>query len=397
MQFDAAQILRQSIASTKFDAAASDVQKADTSVESGTAMGFGVEVESDPLADLMDSMEELSFQFEEDEEMEVAERQLGEAKQPSNTQIASIQSWMKLLPDMPGLDFIRRRMRSLRTANPPPSAEDVLSMLEEGSDDPSVQYALLDCLESGLADDESSLRHALQDAKALLEREKGPEMRAGLNVAEEINRRTSSPEEIRDLRDLYRGEVVGFSSPQHCFRSLLASRGAGHLAEALDFLISAAGVDLQSASPSQSAEQLRSIISDLQCVEVIRTVMERLDRLVDRLLTQFGERSLLDGEKLTGRVVDLTEQPFVSSAQVGGIMTSCGIRALLAQMDFAREMLAVFRELSPRLFAEASDRFKLTAAAQELLEETTDRLAEEEEEEAEKRRQERERREGRQK
>ena len=283
-------------------------------------------------------------------------------------------------------------MRTLRAADPPPGAEEILSMLEEGSEDPSVLFALLDCLESGLADDESSLRHALQDAKALLEREKGPEMRAGLNVAEEINKRTSSPEEIRDLRDLYRGEVVGFSSPQHCFRSLLASRGAGRLAEALDFLISAAGVDLQSASPSQSAEQLRSIISDLQCVEVIRTVMERLDRLVARLLEQFGERSLLDGEKLTGRVVDLTEQPFVSSAQVGGIMTSCGIRQLLAQMDFAREMLAVFRELSPRLFAEAADRFKLTAAAQELLEETTDRLAEEEEKEAEKRR-----REGRQK
>ena len=252
MQFDAAQILRQSIASTKFDAAASDVQKADTSVESGVAMGFGVKVESDPLADLMDSMEELSFQFEEDEEMEVAERQLGEAKQPSSSQIASIQTWMKMMPDMPGLDFIRRRMRTLRAADPPPGAEEILSMLEEGSEDPSVLFALLDCLESGLADDESSLRHALQDAKALLEREKGPEMRAGLNVAEEINKRTSSPEEIRDLRDLYRGEVVGFSSPQHCFRSLLASRGAGRLAEALDFLISAAGVDLQSASPSQS-------------------------------------------------------------------------------------------------------------------------------------------------
>jgi hypothetical protein len=33
-------------------------------------MGFGVQVMSDPTAELMDSMEELSFQFEEDEEME---------------------------------------------------------------------------------------------------------------------------------------------------------------------------------------------------------------------------------------------------------------------------------------------------------------------------------------
>ena len=72
-------------------------------------------------------------------------------------------------------------------------------------------------------------------------------------------------------------------------------------------------------------------------------------------------------------------------------MTSCGIQALLAQMDFARELLAVFRELSPRLFAEASDRFKLTAAAEELLEETTDRLAAEE---AEKQRREKEKKRG---
>ena len=392
MQLDASQILRQTLAATTFDAPSAAAQKPAMAAESGVAMGFGVQVEADPAAELMDSMEELSFQFEEKEAKEVSERKLGESKRAGNAQIDAIQTWMKSMPDMPGADFLRRMMRLLRAAQPPPGAGELLKMLGEGSDDPSHQFAMLECLEAGLEPDEAELRQALQDAKAQLERSKGPEMRAGINVAEEINKRVATPEEIRDLRDLYRGEVVGFSSPQHCFRSLLASRGAGRLAEALDFLISAAGVDLGSANPSQTPEQLRSVISDLQCVEVIRTVMDRLDRLVARLLQQFGERSLLDGEKLTGRVVDLTEQPFVSSAQVGGIMTSCGIKALLAQMDFAREMLAVFRELSPRLFAEASDRFKLTAAAQELLEETTDRLVDEEE--AEKRRREREGKEG---
>ena len=385
MQLDAAQILRQTIASTTFDAAAADVDAPDSAVESGMAMGYGVDMEDDPLADLMDSMEELSLEFEEVEEKEIAERQLGDTSRTPSVQI--IQTWMRTLPDMPGANFLRRTLRTLRSADQQPTVQDLLEMLDEGSDDPSHQFAMLDCLESSLTDEEPELRRLIQDAKAQLERTKGSEIRAGINVAEEVNKRVSTPEEMRDLRELYRGEVVGFSTPQQCFRSLLASRGAGHIAEALEFLISAAGVDLQAATPSQSPEQLRSIISDLQCVEVLRTVLERLDRLVGRLLQQFGERSLLDGEKLTGRVVDLTEQPFVSPAQVGGIMTSCGIRALLAQMDFAREMLAVFRELSPRLFAEAADRFKLTAAAEELLEETTDRLAEEEE--AEKRRQER--------
>ena len=72
MQLDAAQILRQTIASTTFDAAASGAQKAEPAVESGVAMGFGVQVQADPAAELMDSMEELSFQFEEKEAKEVS-------------------------------------------------------------------------------------------------------------------------------------------------------------------------------------------------------------------------------------------------------------------------------------------------------------------------------------
>ena len=72
MQLDAAQILRQTIASTKFDAAATGVDEPDSAVESGMAMGYGVDMEDDPLADLMDSMEELSLEFEETEEKEIA-------------------------------------------------------------------------------------------------------------------------------------------------------------------------------------------------------------------------------------------------------------------------------------------------------------------------------------
>ena len=108
MQLDAAQILRQTIASTTFDTAASGAQKADTPVQSGVAMGFGVQVQEDPAAELMDSMEELSFQFEEKEAKDVSERKLGESKRAGNAQIEAIQSWMKMMPDMPGADFLRR-------------------------------------------------------------------------------------------------------------------------------------------------------------------------------------------------------------------------------------------------------------------------------------------------
>ncbi|MBP5509545.1 MAG: type III secretion system gatekeeper subunit SctW [Kiritimatiellae bacterium] len=378
MALDAAQILRQTIATTQFDTAAASTQKTAPSVESGVAMGFAVQVETDPTAELMDSMEELSFQFEEKEAKDVSERKLGDVRKKANAYVDAVQKWEKTLPDMPGAEYLQRMLRMLRAAEPRPSVTDLLRELSRGSDDPSHQFAMLDCLENAFGEGEAALRDLMRNAKSELERAKGPELRAGLNVAEEVNKRAATPEEMKDLRQLYRDETIGFSTPQQCFRSLLASRGAGRMGEAIEFLIAAAGVDLRSVTPSQGQEALRRIILDLQCVEVVRTVMDKLDALVARMLNQFGERSLLDGEKLTGRVLDLTEQPFVSSAQVSGLMTSCNIRLLLAQMDFAREMLAVFRGLSPRLFENQSDRFKLTAAAEELLEDVTDRLADEE-------------------
>ena len=45
------------------------------------------------------------------------------------------------------------------------------------------------------------------------------------------------------------------------------------------------------------------------------------------------------------------------------------MKALLARMDFARELTGLFRKLSPRLFAREGDRQKLVDAAQEHLDE----------------------------
>ena len=64
---DAAQIMRQALSAGRFDAlqnaAVSTQQTNQAAVQSGQAMGFRLEVMSDPAQELQDSMEELSFQF----------------------------------------------------------------------------------------------------------------------------------------------------------------------------------------------------------------------------------------------------------------------------------------------------------------------------------------------
>ena len=376
MAFDAAQILRQTYAAgaeaAQMRELAEPVRVSAPAVERGELMGTAFAVDADPMAELMDSMEELSFQFEEKAAKRVADRKLGEMQGPRSALLRAVESWLAVMPDMPGRDFLVRILRNMRNSfatGTPLSERELLKELARGSTDPSHQFAMLDILEQAFGEDEAAMRTLVRQAKALLTEEKGSEIRAGINLAEEVNARATTPEEMRDLRDMYRSEVVGFTKPQECFRSLLAARGAEGLKDAIDFLIAGCGADLKSSSPSMEAAALGRILTDLQCVQVLQTVLDALTALGKRMGKQFGETCLLDGEQMTGRVLDFTEQAFVVPPGIAAFIADCGMKALLARMDFARELTELFRKLSPRLFAREGDRQKLVDAAQEHLDE----------------------------
>ena len=384
MALDAAQILRQTYAAgaERIDVASLMRQAEPQAVARGELMGTAVVVEADPMAELMDSMEELSFQFEEKTAKRVGERRLGEMQGPRSALLKAIETWMSMMPDMPGRDFITRLARGLRSASAAgnlPDARELLKELARGSTDPSHQFAMLDILEQAFGAGEEELAALVRQAKTTLAEAKGPEIRAGINLAEEINARATTPEQMQELRDLYRSEVVGFKNPQDCFRSLLAARGPGHLAEAISFLIAGCGKDLASAAPSLEAAALGRILTDLGCVQSLQTILEEFTKLATRMGSEFGESCRLNGEQMTGRVVDLTEQAFVVAGAIAAFEGECGLAGLLARMDFTRELTRLFRKLSPRLFAKEGDRQRLVDAAQEHL----DGLVAEENEEEE--------------
>ena len=378
MPMDAAQILRHVI-STQYDVAARQGEALDRAAQSATtapaaetgrAMGVALTVEADPTAELMDSMEELTAQFEEKSLKKLADRKLGEAQGPRSSFLRAIEAWSKVLPDMPGrdqLDAILRQARLARAGGQPMSADDLLRQLGRASTDATHQFAMLDLLEQMLGESEGDLAQLVKDARAQLMAEKGPDVKAGLNLAQEVNARATTPEEMQGLRDLYRSEVFGFTKPQDCFRSLLAARGPEGLKGAISFLLAGCGADLAASNPSMDPVQLRRILLDLQCVDVLQTVLGDLDKLGARMQSQFGEACRLTGEQMTGRVLDFTEQAFVTAPGIGAFVGEAGLQALLAQMDFTRELVGLFRRLSPRLFGKETDRQKLVDAAQEHL------------------------------
>ena len=372
MAFDGAQFLRNPIRFDRMDTMTPGILDAPAvkAPETGRLAGATVVVQADATADLLDSMEELSMQFEEKSSKKLSERRLGEMRSHSSAYADAIEKWMKTMPDMPSKDETDRLLRQLRqmaSDNRGADASTLKGMLAKLSGDPSHQFAMLDILDSALASGEEELGKLLNQVRSELLNEKGGEIRAGINLASEVNARSTTPEEMSDLRNLYRSEVLGFKSPQDCFRSLLASRGAGGLDGAIEFLFKGCGVDLGSAAPSRDPVELRRIMQDLQCVQVLKTVLGMMDQLGVRMTKEFGVNMLLGSEAMTSRIADFTEKPFVTGAQIGSFVTECAVMKLLAQMDFTRELMNVFRKLSPRLFASEEDREKLVNSTQEHL------------------------------
>ena len=115
-------------------------------------------------------------------------------------------------------------------------------------------------------------------------------------------------------------------------------------------------------------------------MQVLQTVLDSFTQLAARMGKQFGETCLLNGEQMTGRVLDFTEQAFIAANAIAAFVGDCGMAKLIAQMDFTRELTRLFRLLSPRLFAKEGDRQRLVDAAQEHLDSLIERENEEEEE-----------------
>ena len=342
-------------------------------VETGTVEGMKLAVVNDPVEDLEDSAEELSMQFEEKATKEVSQRRLGKSKGPAAkmTEYArTLDKWTRHFADLPSGESIDRILRQLKQEQSKRMTPgELLRALARASSDPSHQWAILEILEKALDRAEDRAVAALvRQTRRQLEDERGAEVRAGVNVAREVNARAKTAEQMSDLRNLYRQETLGFRSPQHCFRSLLSNRGPKRIKESLDFLLKGCGIDLQSPSPSQSAEELRRIILDLQCVNVLQATLEMCEDLVSRFPGLYSETCLLKATDLVLRVLDLTEQPFPSAEDFKSLVSATGLEKLAAKIYFNTQVLNdVLRGLSPRLFAEDGDRIKLLDAAQENL------------------------------
>lgn len=345
---------------------------------SGQAMGFKLEMIPDMTSMLNDSFEELSAMFEEKTTKTMGERKLGEERRRDARFEAKVRFWVEKLPDMPRHEVIERMLRQLRQAGTAMGMGTLMRMLGDASSDPTHQFAMLDCLEDALGEGEAGLRELVREARGELERLRGGEVRVGLNLADLFQARGDAPEAQAGLRDLYRGEILGFEDPQTCFRALVEQRGPERLGEAIEFLLRACSADMASSTPSMAPEELRRIVVDLQSVEVLKTVLERMTQLCGRMANVFGESMQASSYDLTGRLLELTHQAFLDGRIMESYVSHTGIKKLFPKMDFMRELMLVMRSMSMRCFPNDDSRVRLLDASQSYLDELVSALEAEE-------------------
>ena len=340
-------------------------------VSRGEVKGFVAETQPDLSAMLTDSLEEISSMFEETEVKSMSDREIGDKRKKEDRFVSRVRFWTNKLSDMPNSDVIARLLRKLRNIGMTASHQQLMEMLDDASPDVTHQFAMLECLEEALGDEEADapLLTMVKQARQELERTRGPEIRVGINLAEMLDEYGASPDEMQEKRDLYRGEIIGFDTPQTCFKSLLAKQGAEKLSAAIDFLIEACTVDMTSTTPSTQPEELRRIIVDLQSVEVLKTVLERFDKLGQRMTTMYNESPAMDGEAMTGKVLDMTNQNFLNGESIKAFVHSVRLMALAARLDFTRELSALIRSMSLRCFPDIDSRFRMIDSTQEYLDE----------------------------
>ena len=244
---------------------------------------------------------------------------------------------------------------------------EFVAQLKERFPDSSQQDAtlkfLLEFLESEELDPE--LQDALRNQQDALQREFGPQIRAGLNIARTADSyQTSGLGDTGQLRDFYRDQVIGYTQPQDVYNRILNQFGEARFEQAVEFLMQGLASELLSSAPSISTEHLKAIVDDMSMVQVTRNLFLSLQTVMQRMQDVFGVQGGGTAQRFLNESLNLKSQRWIDESQIKQMAVEAGAQTLEQRIYFLREMRQVIRELPDRAFHDNDDRTRVNDAFQ---------------------------------
>ena len=201
------------------------------------------------------------------------------------------------------------------------SEEEVEKILESFFSDPTIQDEAFDFL---LDTTVGQLSKTVKDAKDLLNEKKGREIRAGRNIANEVQiaaKETSA--DNNSVRDLYRKytDPDNQKASTDSFLELSEKYSYKDLSKVIKFLFHSLGADLKSKGPSIPPGELHNLMTQTKNLQAIMGIYRFFEKRMSLLTKQFNENDIsipkgLTFESISKSFVVLANDRYPSSDKV---------------------------------------------------------------------------------
>ncbi|MEI6414746.1 MAG: type III secretion system gatekeeper subunit SctW [Pseudomonadota bacterium] len=320
---------------------------------------------------VQNAAEELTFGFSERTEKSLKERKMGGIDSQSLRE--RIEELQQALPDLPDGEAFEALVEELRRQSPSDAGE-ILDHVGKLSRDPSHQFLLLELLRDTLDAEEAppELRAAVRGALERLQTEQGPNIRAGINIAQVAkDGQKAGLADVQSLRDFYRDTLVRYPGLNGTYGALLEQFGDENLDRGLSFLMQAAGADLAATQGSREPAALKATLDDLFRLHVLTGLREGCGDLAKRLGV-FGIRPDAPVQ-LLGQLLTLSEKTWIHAQDIAVLPAVLGVRGIEGEINFLREFKALSRLIPLKAFTQVENREKLLDAIQGALDDAINR------------------------
>ena len=356
-------------AKSSFNTGGSD-DSSDTST--GTYRGRRVLTVPNPLSMIEEAAEEVGMEAEERMDRRLEERRgsHGHTESPKKSAMTSLltgeseaDAQSESILDREELEDYVRYLEDHRNS----SEKEVLDEAERRFADVSDQYQAMAEAGTLLGDGEENagLRQALDRAEANLLETSGPAVRAGLNIVEAALALASSGfAPVDEIRDFYRKSILDFASVADLYEKIIKRFGKEKFQTSVEFLLRASGQDLESAGPSISKEQLRSVTDQLYDVEVLGNMHRNLSDLLDRTRELFKQGLHAEAFDLMSEILRLTGERWISAEHFQHMLEKADIADLHASIYFLTALREQIRLIPLKVYPSTESRGKMLDAAQ---------------------------------
>ena len=335
----------------------------------GEYRGERVVAIADAASLLEAAAEELTFSISEQVEKDLSKREIGEGQHDHRVKVeVMIEQYSKKLPDLP-IEKLKLFLTYLKS-RPDLSAAQIRAEANSRFGEVSHQYAALTCAQQSLAAAVGlePLQGELSTALDALLNEHGAAIRAGLNIS--VTAQTFADPRLGDigaLRDFYQATVLDFDSLADAYGAIIARYGEADFAQALAFLLKAAGDDLAAKGPSTPTTELKAIVDELYRLEVLSGLREQSQALVSALRARAAIREDYSGHSLLQGILKLKEERWLDAHHVLAIGQDMGFREPDAEIYWLRGLSELTREIPLKAYQDPANREKLRAAVQDAL------------------------------